>query len=86
MENFSLEGPNMDDELRLFEHLAEVFLDELRDRGGITHQQRKLLYAAIVKCVEASSLDDLLSILPQTKSLPNIERAFARVKSQYQDT
>jgi hypothetical protein len=86
MKNLSVEGPNLEDELRLFEHFTEVFLDELRDRGSVTYQQRKLLYAAIVKCVEAPSLDDLLSILPQTKSLPNIERVFARVKSQYQDT
>ncbi len=83
LELMSWEGPNLEDELRLFEHFVVVFLDELKDRGSINLRQRKLLYVAIVKCVEASSLDDLLSILPQAKSLPNIERVFARMKSQY---
>jgi hypothetical protein len=80
IELFSCEGAFIEEEISLFEHYVEVFKQEMAERHDGSDQLQRLLYAAIRVCSEAPSLGDALSVCPALKTLPQFERAFARVK------
>lgn len=82
LNNFRMETVYVEDELRLWEHLAMVYTQEVADRPAIRPRERKLLYAALCAVPEANSLGDLLSSYPAFKGLPDLERVFRRVKQR----
>jgi hypothetical protein len=79
VELFSCEAPFIEEEISIWEHFVDVFQNELTDRHDDSHHLRGLLYLAIRGCFEAPSLGDALSVYPELKALPDLERVFERV-------
>jgi hypothetical protein len=72
-------GPDVEEEIRLWEHLAEVYEAEVNERR-LNAKHRKLLFIAIIKCSYFQSLGDVLSANPELKGFPAVDRVFAKVR------
>jgi transposase-like protein len=78
--DMSCEGPFLEEELAHFEHLARVFQQELKERGPISDEDCVRLYLALIKSMEAASVDELISIFPPCRHLSALERVLKRVQ------
>jgi hypothetical protein len=82
IELFSCEGAFIEEEISLWEHFVDVFQKELAERRDNSSYLQSFVYCAIRTCFEALSLGDALSAYPILKTLPDLERVFARVHAQ----
>lgn len=77
LENFRREAC-VEDELRVWERMAEVYRKELEERALLSVEEQRLLYTAILKSTMVRTLGELLSVEPSLKGLPQLDRVFAR--------
>jgi hypothetical protein len=82
IERFEGEGPNLEQEMTIWEHLLDVYEAELKDRGIATLPLQKLLFIAFWQFFEQPSLGDALSVRPELKALSDLARVYARVKGK----
>jgi hypothetical protein len=59
-------------EIRLWEHMTELFEQELGERPAADVEERKLLFRVILTCSFSANVNNILGMLPQAKSLPEL--------------
>jgi hypothetical protein len=63
-----------ENEIRLWEHMTDLFEQELGERPGADVEERKLLFRVILACSFSANVNDILGTLPQAKGLPELLR------------
>lgn len=78
LEAFASDGPYTENEIRMMEHMVDVYEEEL------THTDLSPgdLWAVILASSLHRTIDDLLFSLPDLKMCPGVERVFRQVKRQ----
>jgi hypothetical protein len=69
-------------EIMLWEALAETLREEVSDRKP-AKRERELLFAVLLQALNTPTLADLVSSMPSAKTLPNLERAYERLRSHW---
>jgi hypothetical protein len=69
-----------ENETAVWEHLVHVFENECQRRDAADIESRRLLYLAVVQSSLTSSLDELLCVMPEAKSIPALERLVSAVQ------
>ena len=77
LENFRRDQ-NPETEIRLWEHMTELFERELGERPAADGEERKLLFRVILTCSFSANVNDILGMLPQAMSLPELSRVVQR--------
>ncbi len=75
---FECEGPNAENEIRMMEHMVNVYERELMS----TALSPGDLWAAILASSLHRTIDDLIRSVPDLKRLPEVEKIFRQVKCQ----
>lgn len=80
---FDLERePIPERELRLWERMAQVYILEIKRRPRAQKIERTMLWAAILTSLSSARLEHVISAVPFTKNLPDIERV-VRTMAEY---
>lgn len=65
-------------EIQVWEKIACTYSEELRERPQADAAERRLLYRVVVACSFSSNTSEVLRMIPDATSLPNLERVIAR--------
>ncbi|MEO8425064.1 MAG: hypothetical protein ABI595_14290 [Actinomycetota bacterium] len=65
-------------EIRIWERIARVYEAEVRARPQVNEVERKLLYRVIFACSFDAGMENVLSMVPAAKSLPELDRVVER--------
>ena len=65
-------------EIRRWELMARVYAEELEARPGAEEAERKHLFGAVFACSFMPTVENVLSMIPGAKSLPDLERVVDR--------
>jgi hypothetical protein len=76
---------DVESELQISEHMAQVFVGEMRQRPNASPSEGNLVYLAIERGLYCKSTEELVSILPSIKSLGNVDRLFSALKKWRRD-
>jgi hypothetical protein len=76
-------------ELRVWEHLAEVYEDELAARPNADASERELLYYVLVTAssllAELRTTDDVIAIYPEAEGLPRLTEVVEKCRVSSSD-
>jgi hypothetical protein len=80
VENFGRDA-HPEPEIRLWERIARVYQEELRERPGADQTERRLLFAAVLTCsFGASDATDAIAIDEKLARLPDLARVVTRFR------
>jgi len=75
-------------EIRLWEHIADVYEAELRSRPKADVEEKEALHSVLVSAsmlpVERCTLENIISTCPDAISLPHLQRVFKRYRAKLQ--
>lgn len=83
IDNFSCDM-HPEQEIRLWETMAKVYADELKDHPDAGPRERALIYRTIFSCPYSTRIEDVISYEPALKSFPRLAEVIRRFEAALQ--